>query len=56
MIWDYKKYQEEHKTTFKKSQNTLEKYTEIFKGDSKKAERVVSCLESLRNQRRSRKK
>ena len=56
MIWDYKKYQEEHKTPSKKSQNTLEKYTEIFKGDRTKAERVVSCLESLRNQRRSRKK
>ena len=56
MIWDYKKYQEEHQTTSKKSQNTLEKYTEIFKGDRTKAERVVSCLESLRNQRRSRKK
>ena len=56
MIWDYKKYQEEHKTPSKKSQNTLEKYTEIFKGDRTKAERVVNCLESLRNQRRSRKK
>ena len=56
MIWDYKKYQEEHQTTSKKSQNTLEKYTEIFKGDRTKAERVVNCLESLRNQRRSRKK
>ena len=54
MIWDYKKYQEEHQTTSKKSQNTLEKYTEIFKGDRTKAERVVNCLESLRNQRRSR--
>ena len=56
MIWDYKKYQEEHQTPSKRSQNTLEKYTEIFKGDRKKAERVVSCLDSLRNQRRSRKK
>ena len=56
MIWDYKKYQEEHQTPSKRSQNTLEKYTEIFKGDRKKAEMVVSCLDSLRNQRRSRKK
>ena len=56
MIWDYKKYQEEQKKPSKKRQTSLEKYTEIFEEDRKKAERVVSCLDSLREQRRSRKK
>ena len=56
MIWDYKKYKEEQKKPSKKRQTSLEKYTEIFKGDRTKAERVVNCLDSLRNQRRSRKK
>lgn len=56
MIWDYKKYQEEHKGTSQKRQTSLEKYTELFNGDNKKAERVVACLEDLREKRKRRKK
>ena len=56
MIWDYKKYQEEEKKRQEKRKSSIEKYTNLFGGDCSKAERVVQCLEGLREKRRSRKK
>ena len=56
MIWDYQKYQEEEKKQQEKRKSSIEKYTNLFGGDSSKAERVVRCLEGLREKRRSRKK
>ena len=56
MIWDYKKYQEEEKKRQEKRKSSIEKYTNLFNGDTSKAERVVRCLEDLREKRRSRKK
>ena len=56
MIWDYQKYQEEEKKRQKKRKSSIEKYTNLFGGDTSKAERVVRCLEGLREKRRSRKK
>lgn len=56
MIWDYKKYQEEEKKQQEKRKSLIEKYTNLFNGDTSKAERVVQCLEGLREKRKSRKK
>ncbi len=56
MIWDYQKYQEEEKKRQEKRKSSIEKYTNLFNGDTSKAERVVRCLEDLREKRRSRKK
>ena len=56
MIWDYQKYQEEEKKQQEKRKSSMEKYTNLFNGDTSKAERVVRCLEDLREKRRSRKK
>ena len=51
MIWDYKKYQEEEKKQKEKRKSSMEKYTNLFNGDTSKAERVVRCLEGLREKR-----
>ena len=56
MIWDYQKYQEKEKKQQEKRKSSIEKYTNLFNGDTSKAERVVRCLEGLREKRRSRKK
>jgi|GEM_PF-2007936 len=47
-IFDSKEKLAERKNTF----STIEKYTNLFHGDSIKASRVVSCLSNLREKRR----